>query len=181
MPQLAPSAMVLAQPFAQAVSPAWHMQVPAHTCPALHATLHALQWATSVAVLEQACPQAKSGGGQLHVPLTQLCVEPQALPHAPQLAASVLGFTQAPPHGAVPTGHCPLPPTAAPPPPSVDMPPAPLLALPPLPTMTPLLGALGAGEQLSAIKPPAAAHAPTRSTRNQRWAWESMICGISST
>jgi hypothetical protein len=49
------------------------------------------------------------------------------------------------------------------------MPPAPLLALPPL-TVVLLVGAPGDGEQLSAIKPPAATHAPTKSTRNQRWA-----------
>jgi hypothetical protein len=168
-PQLAPSDTVLAQPFAQAVRPAWHMHVPAQTWPAVHATLQALQLATSVAVLEHACPQASSGGGQLHAPLTQLCVEPQTVPHDPQLAASVLGFTQAPPHGAVPTGHCPVLAPPAPPPPSVDMPPAPLLALPPL-TVVLLVGAPGDGEQLSAIKPPAATHAPTKSTRNQRWA-----------
>jgi hypothetical protein len=81
------------------------MQVPLQTCPAVQATPHALQLATSVAVLEQACPQANSGAGQLHAPLTQVWVPPQTVPHAPQLAVSVFGFTHAPPHGAVPTGH----------------------------------------------------------------------------
>ena len=105
-PQLAPSDIELTQPLGHASSPAWHMQVPLQTCPALQATPHALQLATSVVVLEHAWPQAESGAGQLHDPLTHVWVPPQTMPQAPQLAASVFGLTHIPlPQGAVPTGH----------------------------------------------------------------------------
>src|SRR5690349_8335875 len=106
------------------------MQLPLHTWPAPQALPQAPQLATSVMVLEQAIPQAMSGGGHAQPPLTQVWVPPHTLPHEPQLAASLLGFTQAPPQGAVPTGHWPVLVPAAPLlPATVDMPPAPLLLL----------------------------------------------------
>jgi hypothetical protein len=179
MPQLAPSDMVFAQPLVQAVSPAWHMQEPLHTCPALQAFPQPLQLATSVAVLAQDVPHASSGAGQLQPPFTHVCVPPHTLPHAPQLMASVFGFTQKPPHGAKPTGHWPEPSVAAPPLPPPDIPPAPL-PVPALPTGVGVCKLFDV-EQLNAVKPPTRAQALTKSTRNQRERYACMICGISST
>lgn len=132
-------------------------------------------------VLAQAMPHAMSGEGQAQPPLTQVWVPPHTLPHEPQLLASVLGFTHAPPHGAVPTGHCPAPVPAVPLlPATLDMPPLPALGLPAVPVGAGVTASF-APVQLTAAMPTHSAHAAKMSQRNPAVIFVSMMCENSST
>jgi hypothetical protein len=55
------------------------------------------------------------GMGQMHCPETQASPSGHLVPHAPQLAASVSGFVQRPPHVMVADGHMQNDPTHIPP------------------------------------------------------------------
>jgi hypothetical protein len=115
--------------------------------------------ATSLAVLAHAWPHAIKGGGQLHAELTQVCVPPHTVPHAPQLLGSLVGLTHIGPQGAVPTAHSPEPLPAAPALPAV-------LVVPPTPFEAPPLffgppSSLLGGEQLMAPQAIATKPEPT--------------------
>lgn len=107
-PQFAPSALVLTQALPQAVKPAWHMQLPLQTWPALQTVPHAPQLATSLLVLTQACPQAASEVGHVQAPLVHVCVAP----HAGMHCAALLPPAEFPP---IPSPPVPLVPKPLPP------------------------------------------------------------------
>jgi hypothetical protein len=52
------------------------------------------QFCASELIIEQTLPQLTAPVGQVQVPLVQVAVDGQALPHAPQLATSVCRFVQ---------------------------------------------------------------------------------------
>lgn len=85
LPQFAPSALVFTQPFAHALRPAWHMQVPLQIWPALQTVPQAPQFATSLLVFTQAGPQAANGAGQVQAPLVHVWPAPQPAAHWPAL------------------------------------------------------------------------------------------------
>ena len=82
-----------------------------HDCPAPQEVPHAPQFAGSMRVSAHAAvtplPQSESGDAHesAHEPIEQRLPAGHALPHIPQLAASVASDTQRPAHTVCPTGH----------------------------------------------------------------------------